>query len=225
MPTMNIHVTGLEEVRRSLGRLAPAANDIMKAAINETAKAARGDLVAKARRTYMVKAGSFNKSMKLKRATKNSLTAVLHSRGKPIPLRGFVYIKHNVATGDPAAAHQIRGRRNFPLVINGRKAFYARMPQGHTGIFVRVAGSAETGGIKGRWEKNQKGKWELQKRRTRNKKTGEDLKPREQIRQLYGSSIPVMFGGTRVYDELKPQIEEKLHNRLENYVEQALRRL
>lgn len=114
MPTMNIHVTGLEEVRRSLGRLAPAANDIMKTAINETAKAARGDLVAKARRTYMVKAGSFNKSMKLKRATKNSLTAVLHSRGKPIPLRGFVYTKHNVATGDPAAAHQIRGRRNFP---------------------------------------------------------------------------------------------------------------
>lgn len=225
MPTIDIHVAGLEEVRRSLGHLAPSANDIMKTAINETAKAARGDLVAKARRTYMVKAGSFNKSMKLKRATKNSLTAVLHSKGKPIPLRGFAYTKHNVATGDPAAAHQIRGRRNVPLVINGRKAFYARLPQGHTGIFVRIAGSAEKGGIMGRWKKNQKGKWELRERRTQNKKTGKDLKPREKIRQLYGSSIPVMFGGTRVYDEIKPQIEQKLHDRLGNYVEQALRRI
>ncbi len=225
MPTMDIHVTGLEEVKRSLGNLSPAAKDIMKLAINETAKAARGDLVEKARRTYMVKAGAFNKSMKLKRATKSSLTAILQSKGRPIPLRGFAYKKHNLATGDPAGAHQIRGNRNFPLVVDGRKAFYARMPQGHTGIFVRIAGSAGKGGIKGRWEKNQKGKWELQQRRTQNKKTGKDLKPREQIRQLYGSGIPVMIAGTRVYDEMKPQIEKKLHNKLEKYVEQALRRL
>lgn len=223
MYTMDVHVMGLEKLQRRLGTLAPAAPDIMKTALNETAKDARGQLVEKARKTYMVKAGAFNKSMKLKRATKGHLVATLHSRGKPIPLRGFAYKKHNQATGDPAAAHQIRGRRNFPLIINARKAFYARMPQGHTGIFVRIPGSAmERGG----WKKNEKGKWEATKRRLHKKnKPKEKLKPREQITERYGSSIPVMLGGTRVYDETKPRIEKDLQGKLENYVDQVLRRL
>lgn len=223
MYTMDVHVMGLEELKRKLGTLAPAAPDIMKTALNETAKDARGQLVEKARKTYMVKAGAFNKSMKLKRATKTSLVAVLHSKGSTIPLRGFAYRKHDPTSGDPAAAHQIRGRRNFSLVINGRKAFYARMPQGHTGIFARIPGSAmERGG----WKKDENGKWGTTKRRTHKKnKPKEKLKPREQIGERFGSSIPVMLGGTRVYDKTKPQIEKDLQGKLENYVEQALRRI
>lgn len=222
MYTMDVHVMGLEKLQRKLGTLAPAAPDIMKTALNKTAKDARGQLVEKARKTYMVKAGAFNKSMKLKRATKNHLTATLHSRGKPIALRGFAYTKHNLTTGDPAAAHQIRGRRNVPLVVDGLKAFYARMPQGHTGIFVRIPGSVTKHG----WEKGENGKWRRTDRRLHRKHNPkEELKPREQIKQKYGSSIPVMLGGTRVYDETKPQIEKNLQSKLENYVDQVLRRL
>lgn len=205
---MDVHVMGLDELKRKLGTLAPAARDIMKTAVNETAKDTRKSLVDRARRTYMVKAGAFNKSMKLKKATKSSLTATLHSTGKPIPLRGFSYVKHNVASREPAKAHQLRGRRNAPLVVDGMKAFYARMPTGHTGLFHRVEGSA------------------MQRRGTqtvRGKKR--ELKPREKIVEKFGSSIPVMIGGTRVYDKTKPRIEKSLQQKLENYTDQVLRRM
>ncbi len=76
------------------------------------------------------------------------------------------------------------------------------------------------------WEKNEKGKMESKKRRTETVR-GEkrDLKPREQITEKFGSSIPVMLGGRRVYDETKPKIEETLQKKLENYTEQVLRRV
>lgn len=222
MYRMDVHVMRLDELERRLGNLAPAAKDIMKTAVNETAKEARNSLVDRARKTYMVKRGAFNKSMKLKKATKSSLTATLHTAGKPIALRGFAFIKHDVETGEPVKAHQLRGRRNVPLVIDGMKTFYARMKTGHTGLFHRVKGSS----MKHYWKKNEKGKMERKDRRTETVR-GEkrDLKPREQITEKFGSSIPVMLGGTRVYDKTKPKIEETLQKKLENYTEQVLRRI
>lgn len=222
MYRMDVHVMRLDELERRLGNLAPAAKDIMKTAANETAKEARNSLVDRARKTYTVKRGAFNKSMKLKKATKSTLTATLYTAGKPIPLRGFAFIKHDVGTGEPVKAHQLKGRRNAPIIKNGRKAFYAKMPTGHTGIFHRVKGSA----MEFRWKRNAKGKMEadpLRKKSVRH--TERKLKPREQIMEKFGSSIPVMLGGTRVYDETKPKIEETLQKKLENYTEQVLRRI
>lgn len=227
MNDMHVQVMGLDELKKRLGGMAPAARSIMKIAVNETAMDARRMMVDRVRKVYMVKSGAFNRAMRLKKATGTSLTATLHSAGKPIPLRGFAYKKHDVESGEAAKAHQLRGRRNVPLEKDGNKAFYARMPTGHTGVFERIKGSA----MKSRWKKGTDGKIHAEKRpkesKRRKDKNGRplQLKPREQIRELFGSSIPVMFGGTRTYDVIKPFIQDTLNKKLENYIEQVLRRL
>lgn len=216
MYSMDVQVMGLEELEKKLGTLAPMAKDVMKTALNETAKDARKELANKARNTYMVQYGAFNKSMKIRKARKSNPTATIYSVGKPIALRGFAYIPHNRESGEAAKAHQLRGNRNVPIGKKGYRMFYARMPQGHTGLFMRVPGST----MENKFKKNEKGKWERYKREQK-----KENKPREQIKEKFGSSIPVMLGGTRVYDEKKPEIEANLQNKLGNYVDQILRRM
>ncbi|WP_028536640.1 phage tail protein [Paludibacterium yongneupense] len=104
-------------------------------AINKTAMQARTESVRAVRTAgYNIKASAVRNSFKLQRATKNNLTAVLTSTGKPIAL--IDYGARQVGSGVSVA------------VKNGRKiinhAFIAKMRSGHKGVFVRIGKSHRT---------------------------------------------------------------------------------
>lgn len=193
--SIELYLDGLEELKRDFSKLRVSAPEIVKMAVNETAIKARQDLYKKADSTYKVKKTKFNKSLKLNKASVSSLTATIHTKGRPLALSAFEYRRHTKA-GRAAMAHQLQSTRPVQLGEPGYRAFVARMQNakgpGHLGIFVRIKGS-----------------------QMENKK-------KEQIREFYGSGVPVMVGGERVFGSLKNQIDNELKNALRRHAERIL---
>ncbi len=140
MPTMNIHVTGLEEVRRSLGRLAPAARQVMRMSVNDTAFKARKRLNDGVRERYAAKKTKINKHIKLIRASNATLTAVLHAKGSPLPLSYFEIRKNGKRKA--GQGHQLQSTSLMPITKSGNKTFVTRVKKGdqgsgHRGLFYR----------------------------------------------------------------------------------------
>lgn len=193
--SIEVYLDGLEELKRDFSKLRVSAPEIVKMAVNETAIKARQDLFKKADSTYNVKKTKFNKSLKLNKASVSSLTATIHTKGRPLALSAFEYRRHTKA-GRAAMAHQLQSTRPVQLGKPGYRAFVARMQNakgpGHIGIFVRIKGS-----------------------QMKNKK-------KEQIKEFYGSGVPVMIGGERVYGSLKKQIEDELKYSLRRHAERIL---
>lgn len=209
--SIEVYLDGLEELKRDFSKLRVSAPEIVKMAVNETAIKARQDLYKKADSTYKVKKTKFNKSLKLNKASVSSLTATIHTKGRPLALSAFEYRRHTKA-GRAAMAHQLQSTRPVQLGEPGYRAFVARMQNakgpGHLGIFVRVEGSES----KASEEYRKSDKFKFKKK----------PKPREQIREFFGSSVPVMVGGERVFGSLKNQIEDELKNALRRHAERIL---
>lgn len=172
--------------------------EVLSRAINETATSTRKSIAQKARGTYTVKTTAFNKSMKIEKATKKNIQAVIYSEGKPMALYGFKMRKN---MGTTAAKAQVLNPGHLKEISlkdgadNGKelKAFVQKMKTtGHIGIFRRK--SVE--------EKRKKAKT-----------------PRNAIKQLYGPSIPQMLGNKeRVYEKVRPLIAEELRKNLEKHI-------
>mgnify|MGYP001126466612 CR=1 FL=1 len=96
--------------------------------------------------------------------------------------------------------HTKSGRATKPVQLGepGHRAFVARMPNpngaDHLGIFVRVKGTQM-----------------------------KDKPKKEQIREFFGSGVPVMIGGERVYGSLQGQIEDQLKYALRRHAERVIR--
>ncbi len=165
-------------------------------AVNDTARSARKDLNDKARQTYVVKKTRFNRNLKLHPASNRTLTATLHTKGRPLPLSYFQVRKGR----EPAAGkgHQLQSTSLSPIVKNGNKAFVQTVrskkqkeegSKGHRGLFYRLG------------------------------------RARFPIVQVYGSSVPVMIGGKRVYGEMADSIQDTLYKKLDHHIEGVLRRM
>ena len=95
-------------------------------------------------------------------------------------------------------AHQLQTTRPVQLGEPGHRAFVARMPNasgpGHLGIFVREEGTQM-----------------------------KDKPKKEKIREFFGSGVPVMVGGKRVYGSLSNEIENQLKYALRRHAERVLK--
>ena len=194
--SIEVHLDGMEELRRNFSKLRISAPGVVRLAVNETAIKARQDLYEKADSTYKVKKTKFNKSLKITKASNSTLTAVISTKGRPLALAAFDYRRHTKG-GRAAMAHQLQTTRPVQLGEPGHRAFVARMPNAngadHLGIFVRVKG------------------------------TQMDDKPKEQVREFFGSGVPVMIGGERVYGSLQGKIEDQLKYALRRHAERVLK--
>lgn len=197
MQALNIEVMGLRELEMSLGRLAPRARRILSISANDTARKLRTDLNRKARQTYVVKAQKFNKGAKLIPASNATLTAVLHMRGRPLPLSNFQIRKNTKRTA--GKGHQLQSTSATPISgPNGNKTFMATIhnqkrngdaAKDHTGLFYRLT------------------------------------KRRLPIEQIYASSVPVMVGGDKVFGEAGPEAERLLMHNVGRQIDLLLRRI
>lgn len=124
----------VQQVEKKLGDMKKKTPQVMKDALNKTAKQARTDLRRKAQETYTVKAGKFNKAMTIKNATAGNLTAIIETSGSPLKIIDY-QVKMNKAGEVKARILKTGGLKL--LQKGGIKAFKAEMKNGHKGIFQR----------------------------------------------------------------------------------------
>jgi hypothetical protein len=103
-------------------------------ALNRTATTTRGQASREIRAVYNIKASAIREQIKLIRARRDNLTALLVASGKRIPLVDFTgQILPSARTRKPV---YVRVKR-----AGGRKivrhAFIAKMASGHIGVFLR----------------------------------------------------------------------------------------
>lgn len=123
----------LGSIEKRLGGLASKAPKVLCKSINDTATWARRELAKEAQKTYTVKSGGFNKSMKIKKANYSSLEATISSEGETLELYKFKYSKGKNAT----KAQVLRSGGLKPLEKSGIKAFVAQFASGHRTIAQR----------------------------------------------------------------------------------------
>ncbi len=207
--SVTIEAINLDQVERQLGAMKEKAPKVLKLAINDTAREARSRLAKEAQKTYAVKAVGFNRVMNIRRATNGNPVAVIHAKGKKIPLGKFsfrdgtlgegVYYNptmHRVQKGKGgvgAAAKVLKSRSRFKTTTKAKlKWFIARMESGHKGVFQRNAGM----------KRGQKG----------------------EISEKMGASIPEMIGDEkRVYGIVEPYIQSDLKDAVNRHVLRALK--
>lgn len=206
---LELSVKNLTRVENQLKKYQKETRDIVRLAVNDTAKQARTRLDNKAQEKYAIKAAGFNKAMKIRNANNSNLTAVITANGRPIPLYRFKQRKNTIGKesyyvpsmqvklkgkgGKAARGQQLANSSLKELKEGNIKAFVAKIASGNgksgrsmTGIFQRVG------------------------------------KERLPIKQFYGSSIPVMLSSVNVYDVVAPNIQDDLRSNVERHIGRIL---
>lgn len=120
-------------IERRLGQFKAKAPKVMCKSINDTAKWARRELAKEARKAYTVKAGRFNKNMKIENARYSNLEATIKSEGAPMRLAEFKY-----SSGKKATKAQVKLSGGLKaLEKGGIKAFVTSFASGHVAIAQR----------------------------------------------------------------------------------------
>jgi len=125
----------MERAERVLAKVPGAAPRAMANAINRAAETARTEAARKVRETYYVRHQDVIQTIKIYKATPSDLHAIVISRGHLFPLTKF-----------RVTPRQPQPRRKRPIVVRVKrgaggtveKAFVARMPSGHLGVFHRA---------------------------------------------------------------------------------------
>ncbi len=141
MINVEVDKVSLQKVEKKLGKLQSKAPEVLKKALNQTAKQARKQLSQKAQETYAVKSGRFNKSMRIKNATNGNLEAEIRSQGKPMELKDFKVSPATAATGanrpDIVKAKVVKSNGMKGLAKGNVKAFVAKFGSGHGSVAQR----------------------------------------------------------------------------------------
>lgn len=126
----------LKRLNKELKEFGPLSEVIMYRAVNRTISKIRTATKKEIVKEYNAKSSDVLKSLKLKKAYKNSLTASVISTGRPFRLAKMKYTANTnpgAKGGKGASAAVMRG--NAPKEIEG--AFVATMKNGMVGVFVR----------------------------------------------------------------------------------------
>ena len=141
MITVEVEKAAINAIEKKLDTMGKKTPDVMKKAINETAKQARKQLASEAQKTYVIKAGRFNKAMTLKNATKSNLEAVIGSTGNVTELKDFKVSPSRVQTGntkpDVVKGKGLKQNSMKKLQKGDLKAFVAKFASGHVSVVQR----------------------------------------------------------------------------------------
>lgn len=141
MIRVEVEKATIQSIEKKLNTLDKKMPDVLKQAINETAKQARKQLTTEAQRTYVIKTGRFNKAMTMKKATKSHLEAVIGATGSVTELKDFKVSPSKYATGEkrPSVikAKGLRANGMKALQKGDLKAFVAKFANGHQSVVQR----------------------------------------------------------------------------------------
>jgi hypothetical protein len=189
MIEFGIDEVSLSRVRAKLLLFENQVPNVIKRALNATARDAKTALADKARGTYAVKSPRFKKAIKQKNATASNLVATLKITGKATALSDFKYRRHS--GGASARGKLYKDGSLKDLSLNDKlKAFVVKYHSGHTAVVRRDPPGRYTKGISDR------------------RRTGGDT---TKLKEFYSPSIPRMIGNeAKVYGIVKPKIQESL---------------
>lgn len=210
--SITIEPINIEQVERRLGAMKQKAPKALKLAVNDTARKARSRLAKEAQKTYAVKTAGFNRVMNIKFATNSNPTAVIHTKGKKLPLAKFsirggtlgqgryynpTLHRYQIGKGGISASGKVLKSSGYERSESAKlKWFVANMGSGHKGIFVRNDGV----------------------------KRHEGSRDNPEISEKMGLSIPQMIGSERhVYGIVKPYIQSDLKEAVNRHVMRALK--
>lgn len=216
---LTITLEGLDTVERALGDLRKKTPAAAKVAINATAREARKLMVAQAKARYAVNAAGrkhLKDLVQRKKATNASLSAELYIASMRNDLGYFQSSPTKAYTG-------VDVFRSAPSVVKGRvlksssmapltgagsmsKGFLVKFASGHVGMVQRHIGSRSHNTVtargKPRW-RNKAGKV-------------------EKLVTMGSPSATAMHN--TIWPEVEPNVEEYLHNRLNEQVQKVLAR-
>lgn len=207
MIKFEVDENALKMIELKLDGMSAKAPEVLKKAINDTAKKLKSDLKVEVKKNYTAKVGGINKAISIKKATNRQIVAVVTATGKPIPLAQYKNVEE-----DSVRAKVIKKNKLKPLTLSGAdhngkdlKSFVAKMSNGHVGIFQRTPGKAMKG------------------YGSRTLKNGRKTKGRDGIKQFYGNSIPKMLGNEElVYSKVERKANIYLKESLEKHIAKVL---
>lgn len=136
-----IDASAITKIQKGLGEFQSKTPQVLKNAVNETAKQMRKLMIERAQKVYTVKSRRFNKATTIKNATTRNFTAVITSKGSPMELKDF-----KVSPAKPQTEPNPRGKTKAKvynssqmksLERNGIKAFVTQFKNGHISVAQR----------------------------------------------------------------------------------------
>jgi len=131
----------IQAIEKKLNTMGNKTPEVLKKALNETAKQGRKQLAIEAQKTYVIKSGRFNKAMTVKNATKGNLEAVIGSTGEVTELKDFKVSPSKFATGEKrpeiVKAKGLKNNSLKALQKGDLKAFVTRFASGHVAVVQR----------------------------------------------------------------------------------------
>ena len=184
----------INSLEKKLDSLGDKSTDVVKKAINLTAKSARKDLEREAKNRYVIKTGGFNRSMKIKSATKGNLVATISSQGKALEIKDFRVSPASYTTGSSrpivTKGKVLKSSKMKNLEKDNVKAFVAKFKSGHVAVVERVPGK--------RMKSNPQ---------------------KEFLRKLLSPSIPSMLGNEEtMYNVINPNVETNLYDNINKVI-------
>lgn len=203
----------LKQVEKRLGAMKEKAPKVLKLAVNDTARKARSRLAKEAQKKYAVKGTALNKSMFIKFGTNAQPSAVIFVKGRPIPAYNFKRRAGTKGSGtyfNPVLHRRQKGKGGRAAQIQQLKSSsltQISLPNGagkERKAFIATMKSGHTGVFQ----------------RREGKKRGD----KKEIRELMGSSAPVMIGsGRRVYGVVEPHIRNDLKDAVNRHLQRAFK--
>lgn len=186
----------IRSIAGKLGNLSKDTPIVLKLAINETAKKTRKLMAKEAQKAYVIKLGSANKYMKIKKATANKPVAVISSKGSPTIVNDHKISPAKMQTGEnrPSIlkAKVLRKSKMKPLQRDGVKAFLTKF----TNSGLHKVGVVERVG-----------------------------KERYPIKPIYSPAISQMLGSERnVLNVIQPEVGEILQKEITRQIDRRIRR-
>lgn len=186
----------VRSIEKQLGGLHKDARNVLKLAINETAKKTRTLMAKEAQKAYVMKLRSANKYMKIKKATSSKPVAVISSKGSPTLVNDHKISPAKMQTGEDRPnvlkARVLRKSKMKPLERDGVKAFLTRFTKSglhNVGVVERVG------------------------------------KERYPIRPIYSPAITQMLGSEKnVLNVIQPHVGDILQKEIARQIDRRIRK-
>lgn len=190
----------VRDIELRLGMLRAKAPQVMKNALNVTAKNARKDLAGKARETYTAKTGGFNSQMRILPASTGNLVSIIQTRGEHLEFKYF-----SVFGG--------RGGAPFSVMINKKHGGRKRLERAFVNNIARSGQKRQKDTKKGGAGSS------VTAVRAARRAGASRLK----IHKLFSVSVPQMIGNERdVYGVVEPTIQDNLRRNVETHIAKIL---
>ena len=199
-----VEMEDLTRIESALGMMKDKSKNVLRAAINNTAKRTVNLLVDEANKQYIInKKVNVRKTLDVKKATVSNLTAIVTSKGATTELYDFkVSPKAYAPRNRPPAGHTGNVKRTNPAKYvylkpgggDQYKAFTVKFASGHISIAQRIPGSSMKG------------------------KPG-----KEAIKNLRSTSVPAMLGYEQgVWGVVEPKMNDLLMDQIQAQIARFL---